>query len=230
MASTVAGSQPTGETQSALGYDMDLEVVTLPVSDVDRAKSFYQSLGWRLDADFVIGDVRAVQLTPPHSNTSISIGKGLTTAEPGSVQRLELVVDDVVAAREDLINRGVEVSEPFHRGDTGLAPGPDPERRSYLSYASFSDPDGNGWLLQEVNARPPGREWDDSPDVAALADLLHETALHHGEFEAVAPPHNWWDWYAAYADARKRGSSEVQAAAAAVRYMAEVKHVVVPSA
>ena len=230
MASTAARSHPTGETRSAFGYDMDLEVVTLPVSDVDRAKSFYQSLGWRLDADFVIGDVRAVQLTPPHSNTSISIGKGLTTAAPGSVQRLELVVDDIVAAREDLISRGVEVSELFHRGDTGLAPGPDPERRSYLSYASFSDPDGNGWLLQEVNTRLPGREWDDSMDVADLADLLHETSLHHGEFEAVAPPHNWWDWYAAYADARKSGSTEDDAAAAAGRYMAEVKHVVVPHA
>jgi catechol 2,3-dioxygenase-like lactoylglutathione lyase family enzyme len=228
MASTAAGSQPVGETRSALGYDMKLEVVTLPVSDVDRAKRFYQGLGWRLDADFAVGDtVRAVQLTPPHSNASISFGKGLTTAAPGSVQRLELVVDDIDTARADLISRGVEVSELFHRGDSGLAPGPDPERRSYLTYASFSDPDGNGWLLQEVKTRLPGRGWDDSADVASLADLLHETSLHHGEFEAVAPPHDWWDWYAAYANARKTGSTEEEAAALAADYMGKVKGVVV---
>jgi catechol 2,3-dioxygenase-like lactoylglutathione lyase family enzyme len=144
-----------------LGYDMRLEVVTLPVSDVDRAKGFYQSLGWRLDADFVFGpDVRAVQFTPPHSNCSISFGKGLTTAEPGSVQRLELVVDDIEAARKDLVSRGVEVSDLFHRDGGNLLPGPDPQRRSYLTYASFQDPDGNGWLLQEVKTRLPGRTWD----------------------------------------------------------------------
>jgi len=139
--------------------DMKLEVVTLPVSDVDRAKSFYLSLGWRLDADFVIGDdVRAVQLTPTNSGCSIAFGKGLTTAEPGSAQRLELVVGDIDAAREDLISRGVEVSELFHLDEGGLVPGPDPERRSYLTYASFSDPDGNSWLLQEVKERLPGRQ------------------------------------------------------------------------
>ena len=138
--------------------DMKLEVVTLPVSDVDRAKSFYQSLGWRLDADIDFGEVRAVQLTPPRSSCSITFGKGLTTAEPGSAQRFELVVDDIEAARENLIGRGVEVSDVFHRDGAELLPGPDPERRSYLTFASFSDPDGNGWLLQEVNERPPGRE------------------------------------------------------------------------
>jgi catechol 2,3-dioxygenase-like lactoylglutathione lyase family enzyme len=150
------------ETPEVGTIDMKLEVVTLPVSDVDRAKSFYQSLGWRLDADFVFGnDIRAVQFTPIHSGCSISFGKGITSAEPGSVQRLELVVSDIETAREDLIRRGVEVSELFHRGESGLAPGPDPERRSYFTYASFSDPDGNGWLLQEVKERLPGREWDD---------------------------------------------------------------------
>lgn len=231
MASTAVSNQPTSETQSALGYDMKLEVVTLPVSDVDRAKRFYQSLGWRLDADLVVGDIRGAQLTPPHSSCSITIGKGLTTTEPGSVQRLELVVDDIDAAREDLISRGVEVSVPFHRDESGCAPGPDPQRRSYLSYASFSDPDGNSWLLQEVKTRLPGREWDDSTDdVESLASLLRETALHHGEFEAIAPPHDWWDWYAAYANARKRGGSQEEAASAAGRYMAEVKHVVVSPA
>jgi catechol 2,3-dioxygenase-like lactoylglutathione lyase family enzyme len=142
--------------------DMKLEVVTLPVSDVDRAKRFYQSLGWRLDADLVLGDdIRAVQLTPPRSQCSISFGKGLTAAEPGSAQRFELVVSDIEAAREDLISRGVEVSELFHRDGARLVPGPDPERRAYLTYASFSDPDGNGWLLQEVKERPLGRSWED---------------------------------------------------------------------
>ena len=175
MASTDQSGQPTSQTQ---GVDMKLEVVTLPVSDVDRVKSFYQNLGWRLDADvvhdtavlgphrldadFVLGDdIRAVQLTPPHSECSIAFGKGLTTAEPGSAQRLELVVANIDAAREDLIRRGVEVSEVFHRDGGQLLPGPDPERRSYLSYASFSDPDGNSWLLQEVTTRLPGRMWED---------------------------------------------------------------------
>jgi catechol 2,3-dioxygenase-like lactoylglutathione lyase family enzyme len=141
--------------------DMMLEVVTLPVSDVDRAKRFYASLGWRLDADFAIGDaVRAVQFTPPRSGCSISFGKGITAAEPGSVQRLELVVRDIEAAREDLIDRGVEVSNLFHRGAAGFEPGPDPERASYMTYATFNDPDGNGWLLQEVTTRLPGRMWE----------------------------------------------------------------------
>ena len=141
---------------------MKLEVVTLPVSDLDRAKGFYESLGWRLDVDVVLSDeVRAVQFTPIRSNASISFGKGLTTAEPGSAQRLELVVSDIDAARDDLISRGVEVSDLFHLGDGGVLPGPDPERRSYLTYASFTDPDGNGWLLQEVTDRPPERLWED---------------------------------------------------------------------
>jgi len=141
--------------------DMKLEVVTIPVSDVDRAKGFYASLGWRLDADIVVGDdFRAVQLTPPHSQCSVAFGKGLTTAEPGTVQRLILVVDDIDAAREDLVNCGAEVSEVFHLAG-GRVPGPDPEGRSYQTYASFSDPDGNAWLLQEIKTRLPGREWED---------------------------------------------------------------------
>jgi catechol 2,3-dioxygenase-like lactoylglutathione lyase family enzyme len=141
--------------------DMKLEVVTLPVSDVDRAKQFYESLGWRLDADIVVGDAfRAVQFTPPHSACSIAFGKGLTTGEPGSVKRLLLVVDDVEMAREQLVNRGVGVSDVFHLAG-GRVPGPDPERRSYQSYAAFSDPDGNEWLLQEIRTRLPGREWSD---------------------------------------------------------------------
>ena len=141
--------------------DMKLEVVTLPVSDVDRAKRFYQSLGWRLDADIVVGDaLRVVQLTPPHSACSIAFGKGVTEGEPGSVQRLILAVYDIDAARAELISRGVEVSEVFHLAG-GRVPGPDPQGRSYQTYASFSDPDGNGWLLQEIKTRLPGREWED---------------------------------------------------------------------
>jgi catechol 2,3-dioxygenase-like lactoylglutathione lyase family enzyme len=141
--------------------DMGLEVVTLPVSDIDRAKSFYLSLGWRLDADIVAGDAfRVVQLTPTHSACSISFGKGITTAAPGSAQRLELVVSDIDAARQDLLDRGVDVGDVFHL-DGGPKPGPDPQRRSYQSYASFADPDGNTWLLQEVTTRLPGRLWED---------------------------------------------------------------------
>jgi len=162
MSTTDADATTSTQTLEPSAIDMTLEVVTLPVSDVDRAKRFYQSLGWRLGADFMFGeDVRAVQLTPLHSNASIAFGKGLTTAEPGSVQRLELVVSDIEAARADLISRGVEVSDLFHRGEGGFAPGPDPERRSYNTFATFSDPDGNGWLLQEITTRLPGREWED---------------------------------------------------------------------
>ena len=162
MSSTEVNADPSTEVADQPTIDMRLEVVTLPVSDVDRAKRFYQRLGWRLDNDVAIGDgVRGVQFTPPRSECSITIGKGLTATEPGSVQRLELVVSDIEAARADLISRGVEVSELFHRGESGLLPGPDPERRSYLTYAAFSDPDGNGWLLQEVTSRPPSRVWSD---------------------------------------------------------------------
>ena len=143
----------------AATINMKLEVVTLPVSDVDRAKRFYQSLGWRLDADIAVGDAfRVVQLTPTQSACSVAFGKGVTTGQPGSVQRLILAVDDIDAARADLVRRGIEVSELFHLAG-GPVPGPDPEGRSYQTYASFSDPDGNGWLLQEIKTRLPGREW-----------------------------------------------------------------------
>ncbi len=156
MASTAVTNEPVGEAQTALGYDMKLEVVTLPVSDVDRAKRFYQSLGWRLDADIVVGgNFRVVQLTPPHSACSVAFGKGVTTADPGSARRLILAVDDIDAAREDLVHRGADVSGVFHL-DGGPVPGPDPEGRSYQTYASFSDPDGNGWLLQEIKTPAPG--------------------------------------------------------------------------
>jgi catechol 2,3-dioxygenase-like lactoylglutathione lyase family enzyme len=138
---------------------LKLEVVTLPVADVDRAKDFYGSLGWRLDADISAGDdFRVVQFTPPRSECSIHFGTGLTAAAPGSVDRLILAVDDIAAARDELIGRGVDVSDVEDR----RPPGSDPQGdRSYFAYASFSDPDGNGWLLQEIKTRLPGREWED---------------------------------------------------------------------
>jgi catechol 2,3-dioxygenase-like lactoylglutathione lyase family enzyme len=146
--------------------DMRLEIVVLPVSDVDRAKQFYVGLGWRLDADFVVDDdFRVVQLTPPGSPCSIIFGTGVTDAAPGSAGGLYLVVDDIEGARAELVGHGAQVSDVFHDADgvfhhagtTARVPGPDPERRSYCSFASFSDPDGNGWLLQEVTTRLPGR-------------------------------------------------------------------------
>jgi catechol 2,3-dioxygenase-like lactoylglutathione lyase family enzyme len=149
--------------------DMKLEVVVIPVSDVDRAKAFYQKLGWRLDVDIVGGDeARVVHLTPHHSQASVVFGKGVTSATPGSARSLTLAVDDVEAARDNLIARGVEVSEVFHyaRGpfvnavENPRVVGRDPEGRSYFSFASFQDPDGNEWLLQEITTRIPGRVWD----------------------------------------------------------------------
>ena len=146
--------------------DMKLEVVVVPVSDVDRAKDFYKTLGWRLDADFVISaDFRVVQLTPPGSQCSIIMGTGITSAAPGTLQGLQLTVDDIEAAQAELADHGADVSEVFHdvggvfhhAGTEGRAPGPDAEHSSYASFASFSDPDGNGWLLQEVRQRAPGR-------------------------------------------------------------------------
>ena len=199
--------------------DLKLEVVVIPVSDVDRAKRFYQSLGWRLDADFATGDDwHVVQLTPPGSPCSIFVGKGLTTAAPGSVQGTFLIVNDVEAARSELVGRGVDVSEVFHfdgnlirvAGTTGRVAGPDPERRSYFSFVSFSDPDGNSWLLQEIKTRLPGRGL--SLDVATLTDLLRETEEHHGQYEPTAPKHHWSEWYAAYIVARERGRIPEEAA------------------
>ena len=161
--STEVGSTSSTQTAELGTIDMALEVVTVPVSDVDWAKSFYQSLGWRLDADFAVGDdARVVQMTPPHSRCSIHFGKGvpgIAAMEPGSLQRVYLAVKDIDAARKDLVSRGVDVSEVEEQPKP---PGfPDLPGRSYFAYASFSDPDGNGWLLQEVTTRLPGREWDD---------------------------------------------------------------------
>jgi catechol 2,3-dioxygenase-like lactoylglutathione lyase family enzyme len=158
MSSTDVSGESTSGAQGALGVDMNLEVVTLPVSDVDRAKSFYEGLGWRMDIDLVISDdIRTVQLTPPHSGCSIQFGKGGTAAEPGSAQGMILVVDDIDAARDALVGRGVDVSEV----QEARPPGFDSPGRSYFARASFSDPDGNGWQLQEVTTRLPGRTWED---------------------------------------------------------------------
>jgi catechol 2,3-dioxygenase-like lactoylglutathione lyase family enzyme len=240
MTSADVSSATSTETAGPAIVDMNLEVVTVPVSDIDRAKRFYQSLGWRLDADIAVGDeFRVVQFTPPHSQCSVHFGKGLAAVETQGPVRLILAVEDIGAARDDLIGHGADVSEEYHYerkpGRAGeiesRVAGPDPDpARSYVNYASFSDPDGNVWLLQEIRTRLPGRTWDASPDIAARAELLHETSIHHGAFEAVAPPHDWWDWYSAYMIAREAGSTPEEAAAAANRYMAEVKNVVVPSA
>jgi catechol 2,3-dioxygenase-like lactoylglutathione lyase family enzyme len=205
------------------------EVTTLPVADVDRAKAFYQRLGWRLDIDFnPTPDTRTVQFTPPGSHASIQFGAGTGyTGEP--LQGLFLVVDDIEAARAELIGRGVDVGDIWHiEPGKGRVSGLDPQRRSYFSRASFADPDANTWVLQEITERLPGRV--EMHDSGALAQLLFETARRHGAFEAVAPPHDWWDWYGAYLDAREQGSTPEQAAKAAGRYMADVKHVVVASA
>lgn len=160
MSSAGASADAATEGPTPATVDLKLEAVALPVSDVDRAKQFYGNLGWRLDADIALGeDFRIVQLTPPHSECSIHFGKGLTTATPGSAQRLLLTVSDIDAARAELISRGANVGEVFHL-DKGPVPGPDPQGRTYQTYASFSDPDGNSWLLQEITARLPGRVWE----------------------------------------------------------------------
>lgn len=222
-------------TTKAEPVDMKLEVVVIGVSDVDRAKAFYEKLGWRLDADIARSDFRAVQLTPHNSNTSIIFGKGITSPKPGALRSLTLAVNDINAARNELISRGAGVSDVFRFAagpfnDTGENPrvnGRDPEGRSYFSFASFDDPDGNGWLVQEIKTRLPDREWKltqaKAMDVATLADLLHETEQHHGAFEKTHPKHDWWDWYAPYLDARLDGKSPEEAAVAADRYMEEKK-------
>jgi catechol 2,3-dioxygenase-like lactoylglutathione lyase family enzyme len=193
--------------------DMKLEVVVIPVSDVERAKSFYGKLGWRLDADFVVSEAfRAVQFTPPGSPCSIHFGKGITSAAPGSARGLFLVVSDIEAARADLVARGAAVGEVFHRLP-GEAPvkGPDPTRRSYASYATFSDPDGNEWLLQEVTARLPGRVDAGPTTFTSLAELvgaLRRAETAHGVYEKRLGQRDaeWPDWYARYMIAEQAGN------------------------
>jgi predicted enzyme related to lactoylglutathione lyase len=197
--------------------DMKLEIIVIPVSDVERAKQFYGGLGWRLDADFASGDdFRVIQFTPPGSGASVIFGKNVTAAAPGSARGLYLIVSDIEAARKELLSHGAKVSEVFHGGGdvhTGTdephlfgsvrVAGPDPERRSYYSLASFSDPDGNGWLLQEITGRFPGRVEGDTTfaSVADLAATLRRAAAAHGEHEKrTGGVHdvNWPDWYAEY--------------------------------
>jgi hypothetical protein len=176
-----------------------------------------------------------VHLTPHNSAASVLFGKGITAAKPGSAECLTLAVDNIDAARDNLIARGVNVSEVFHYAggpfnnavENARVAGRDPQGRSYFSFASFEDPDGNGWLLQEIQTRLPGREWKSTgdPDVATLAKLLNETAEHHGRYEQTHGQHNWWDWYAPYLSARQNGSSPEEATAAADRYMEGVVQV-----
>jgi catechol 2,3-dioxygenase-like lactoylglutathione lyase family enzyme len=204
--------------------DMKLEIVVIPVSDVDRAKEFYARLGWRLDADFAAGDDwRVIQFTPPGSGCSVIFGTNVTAAAPGSARGLYLIVSDIAAARNELLSRGVAVSELFHGRDGAYAgpdepylfgrlrvSGPDAERRTYRSFASFRDPDGNGWLLQEVTARLSGRVDSATTSFASAHDLasaMRRAAAAHGEHEkrmGAADP-NWADWYAAYIVAEQAG-------------------------
>ncbi len=205
------------ETSKARTVDMKLELIVIPVSDVDRAKEFYSNLGWRLDADFASGeDFRVVQFTPPGSPGSVIFGKNVTAAAPGSAQGLYLIVSDIEAARKDLLGRGVAVSEVFHgAGDKFAGPdepylfgrlrvsGPDPAHGTYRSFASFKDPDGNGWLFQEVTARLAGRVEGDTTFGSStdLASALRRAAAAHGEHEKrTSGQHdaNWPDWYAEY--------------------------------
>lgn len=233
MSSTNVSPDTSSRTATAGAVDLKLEIVVLPVADVDRAKNFYEMLGWRLDADFSAGDdFRVVQVTPPASPTSIIFGKGITSAQPGSVDSLVLAVADLDAARDELVGHGVDISEVFHdaggvfhhAGTEAREPGPDPQGRSYASWASFSDPDGNTWLLQEIKDRLPGRVWAQdtlATDAPGYSSLLHETAERHDPYEKTHSEHNWWDWYGAYMDARQQGSDPDEAAAAADQYMRE---------
>ena len=207
------------------GLDMKFEIVVIPVSDVDRAKDFYTQLGWRLDAEFAAGDdFRVMQFTPPGSGCSVIFGKNVTAAAPGSAQGLYLVVSDIAAARDELLRRGVKISEVFHDAAgqyTGKdepylfgrlrVGGPDPDHRSYRSFASFRDPDGNGWLLQEVTTRLPGRIDSATTNFASTNDLasaLRRAEAAHGQHEKRTGQRdeNWPAWYAAYMVAEQAGT------------------------
>jgi catechol 2,3-dioxygenase-like lactoylglutathione lyase family enzyme len=219
----VQANDAAGEA-SVAKVDMKFEIVVIPVSDVDRAKEFYARLGWRLDADFDNGkDFRVVQFTPPGSGCSIIFGKNVTGATPGSAQGLYLIVDDIEAARKNLLRRGVQISEVFHGGNNEFAGsddpylfgrirvnGPDPAHSSYRSFASFSDPDGNGWLFQEITSRLPGRIDSSATTFASANDLasaFRRAEAAHGEHEKRTGQRdaNWADWYAAYMVAEQSG-------------------------
>jgi len=211
-------------TTKVPGNDMKFEIVVIPVSDVDRAKEFYARLGWRLDAEFASGDdIRVIQFTPPGSGCSVIFGKNVTAAAPGSAQGLYLIVSDIEAARKELIGRGVEVSETFHNAGAYAGSdepylfgrvrvsGPDPEHGSYRSFASFRDPDGNGWLLQEVTTRLAGRVDASATTFASVNDLasaFRRAEVAHGKYETrigKGRDANWADWYALYMVAAQSG-------------------------
>ena len=218
------GKDEATSRASVAGLDMKLEVIVIPVSNVERAKEFYAKLGWRLDADFAAGeDFRVMQFTPPGSGCSVIFGKNVTAAAPGSAKGLYLIVSDIQAARDELLRRGVEISEVFHEaGGVYAGPdepylfgrrrvsGPDPEHGSYRSFASFSDPDGNGWVFQEVTTRLAGRIDAATTTFASANDLasaLRRAASAHGKHEERTGQRdeNWPDWYAAYMVAEQAG-------------------------
>lgn len=220
-------SEPVTNVTPAATIDLKLEVVILPVTNVDRAKQFYAGLGWRLDADFAFDNgFRVVQFTPPGSGCSIQFGTKITSAAPGSIQGLYLIVAEIEAARAELVTRGADVSEVFHPtapgaqfqrdAGSGRVSGPAADHASYSSFATFSDPDGNSWLLQEIKTRLPGRGVS-SLDVPTLTDLLREAEQHHGVYESTAPKHHWSAFYAAYIVARQQGRTPDEAAAAGAR-------------
>lgn len=227
MSTTQVRSENAAGKAVAAKVDMKLEIVVIPVSDVDRAKEFYERLGWRLDADFDNDkDFRVIQFTPPGSECSVIFGKSVTAAAAGSAQGLYLIVSDIEAAREELLGRGIEISEVFH--DAGgvyagtdepylfgklRARGPDPEHRSYRSFASFHDPDGNGWLFQEITTRLPGRIDSTTTTFASANDLasaFRRAEAAHGEHEKNVlggqRDEHWPEWYAAYMVAEQAGT------------------------
>jgi len=223
MSTTHTSSEPqTGTPAGTVArVDLKLEVVVIPVSDVDRSKRFYASLGWQLDADFAFDNgFRVVQFTPPGSGCSIQFGSNITSATPGAAQDLYLITSNIEAAREELVTMGAVVSDVFHPAvpgaqftpgaGNGRVSGPSPEHGSYRSFATFSDPDGNGWLLQEIKTRLPGRGL--GMDVSTLTDLLREAETGHGAYAPTGPTHHWSQWYAAYIMARERGKTTDEAA------------------
>jgi catechol 2,3-dioxygenase-like lactoylglutathione lyase family enzyme len=224
MTTTEVVSKDAATDAKAASVDTKLEIVVIPVSDIDRAKEFYARLGWRLDADYDNGsDFRVIQFTPPGSGCSVIFGRNVTAAAPGSTHGLYLIVSDIEAARKELLGHGVAISEAFHdAGGVYAGPdrpylfgrlrvsGPDPEHRSYRTFASFSDPDGNGWLLQEITTRLPGRIDSAATSFSSASDLagaLKRAAAAHGEHEKRIGQRdeNWPDWYAAYMVAEESG-------------------------
>jgi catechol 2,3-dioxygenase-like lactoylglutathione lyase family enzyme len=213
MTSTQMAKAQAAQIPRAKTIDTKLEVVVIPVTDVDRAKEFYTSLGWRLDGDFHQPNWRGVQMTPPGSPASVQFGQDLRPGAPASAHTMFLVVDDIEATRAELIGKGVDVTEVWHVNEPGgpHQPGVHPEHGTYASFAAFTDPDGNSWLLQEVGARLPGRGLP--LNLTTLTDLLREAETQHGEYEPSAPKHHWSGWYAAYVIARERGRTAEEAAA-----------------